>query len=143
MRAARISGCLYNLIWSNKYMSTECKVRIYKTNVRPVLTYVSETRAERAYTQQLLRTTEMKTIRAIHRKTLRDKIRCDNFRHLSGIQDIIKWTEDRRTEWDAHVGRMEDNRLVNIARDIRPQEVRSLDRPKKHWEGSPIKAPSP
>ena len=40
MRAARISGCLYNLIWSNKYMSTECKVRIYKTNVRPVLTRI-------------------------------------------------------------------------------------------------------
>ena len=53
-KAARISGCLYNLIWLNKYMSTECKVRIYKTNVRPVLTYASETRAETAYTQQLL-----------------------------------------------------------------------------------------
>ena len=45
-------------------MSTESKVRIYKTNVRPVLTYASETRAETTYTQQLLRTTEMKTIRA-------------------------------------------------------------------------------
>jgi hypothetical protein len=41
-KAARISGCLYNLIWFNKYMSTECKVRIYKTNARPVLTYASE-----------------------------------------------------------------------------------------------------
>jgi hypothetical protein len=76
-RAARISGCLYNLIWLNKYMSTESKVCIYKTNVRPVLTYTSETRAETTYTQQLVRTTEMKTIRAIHGKTLRDKIRSD------------------------------------------------------------------
>ena len=50
-KAARISGCLYNLIWLNKYMSTDCKVRIYKTNVRPVLTYASETRAETTYTQ--------------------------------------------------------------------------------------------
>jgi len=74
MKAVRISGYLYNIIWSNKYMSTECKARIYKTNVRPVLTYASETRAETACTQQLLRTTEMKTIRAIDGKTLRDKI---------------------------------------------------------------------
>jgi hypothetical protein len=44
-RAARISGCLYNLIRLNNYMSTESKVRIYKTNVCPVLTYASETRA--------------------------------------------------------------------------------------------------
>jgi len=58
MKAARISGCLYNLIWFNKYMSTECKVRIYKTNVRPVSTYASEMRAETAYTQQLLWTTD-------------------------------------------------------------------------------------
>jgi len=54
----------------------------------------------------------MKTIRAIHRKTLRDKIRSDQLRQLSGINDIMKWTEDRRREWDAHVGRMEDNRLT-------------------------------
>ena len=111
--------------------------------MRPVLTYASETRAETACTQQLLRTTEMKTIRAIHRKTLRDKIRSDHLRHLSGIQDIVKCTEDRRREWDAHVGGMEDNRLAKIARDSRPQGVRSRGRPKKHWKESLIKAPSP
>ena len=72
-------------------MSIESKVRIYKTIVRPVLTYMSETRAETTYTQQLLRTMEMKTIRAIHGKTLRDKIRCDQLRQLSGIQNITKW----------------------------------------------------
>ena len=98
MRAACISGCLYNLIWLNKYMSTESKVRIYKTIVRPVLTYTSETRAETTYTQQLLRTIEMKTISAIHGKTLRDKIRSDQLRQLSGIQDIIKWNNVRRKE---------------------------------------------
>ena len=54
-------------------MSTESKVRIYKTIVHPVLTYASETRAETTYTQQILRTTEMKTIRAIHGKTLGDR----------------------------------------------------------------------
>ena len=56
---------------------------------------------------QLLRTIEMKTIRAIQGKTLRDKIRSDHLRHLSVIQDINKWIEARRREWDAYVGRME------------------------------------
>ena len=79
-----------------------------------MLTYASETRAETTYTQQLLRTIEMKTIRAIHGKTLRDKFRSDQLRQLSGIQDIIKWTNVRRKEWDAHVERMEDNRLAKI-----------------------------
>ena len=127
-KAARISGCLYNLIWLNKYMSTDCKVRIYKTNVRPVLTYASETRAETTYTQQLLRTTEMKIIRAIHGKTLRDKIRSDQLRQLSRIQDINKWANVQRREWDAHVDRMEENHFAKTVRYNRPQGVR---RPKK------------
>jgi len=53
----------------------------------------------------------MKTIRAIHGKTLRDKIRSDHLRHLSGIQDILNglrfeeesgmpmWEEWRTTVW--------------------------------------------
>jgi len=143
MKAVRISGCLYNTIWRDKYMSTDCKVRIYKTNVRPVLTYASETRAETAYTQQFLRTIEMEAIRAIYGKTLRDKIRSDRLRHLSAIQDINKWTEARRREWDAHVGRMEDNCLAKIARVSRPQGMHSRGRPKKRWKESLIKAPPP
>ena len=142
-KAARISGCFYNLIWHNKYMSTDCKVCIYKTNVRPVLTYASETRAETTYTQQLLQTTEMKIIRAIHGKTLRDKIRSDQLRQLSGIQDIIKWANVRRREWGDHVERMEENRLAKIVRDNRPQGVRRRGRPKKRWKESLNTAPSP
>jgi hypothetical protein len=85
----------------------------------------------------------MKTIRAIHGKTLRDKIRSDHLRHLSGIQDKIKWTKVRRRGGEAHVERMEDNRLAEIARDSRPQGVRSRGRPKKRWKESLIKTPPP
>jgi len=127
-------------LMNNPVYVSRNKVRIYKTNGRPVLAYASETRAETTYTQQLLRTTEMKTTRAIHGKTLRDKIRNDQLRHLSGIQEIIKWTNDRRREWDAHVERMEDNRLAKIAR---PQGVRSRGIPKKRWKESLNTAPSP
>jgi hypothetical protein len=73
----------------------------------------------------------MKTIRAIYGKTLRDKIGSDHLRHLSGIQDINKWTEARRREWDAHVGRMKDNRLAKIARAVAHREcVTEADRRK-------------
>ena len=114
-----------------------------KNNVCPVLTYASETRAETTYTQQLLRTTEMKIIGAIQGKTLRDKIRSDQLRHLSGIQDIIKLANVRRREWDDHVDRMEETRLAKIVRDNRPQGIRSRGRPKKRWKESLNTAPSP
>jgi hypothetical protein len=106
-KAARISGCLYNIIWRNKQMSTECKVRIYKIKVRPVLTYASETRAETTYTEQLLRNHRDEDTRAIHGKRLRDKIRSDQIQQLSGIQDRVKWVNVRRREWDVQGNRME------------------------------------
>ena len=76
-------------------MSAKSKVRIYKTRVRPVLTYAAETRAS-TITTQLLRTTEMRIIRAIHGKTLRDRIRSKDLRELSGIQDIVDRCEKDR-----------------------------------------------
>ena len=58
-------------------------------------------------------------------------------------KDGRKWTNVRRKEWDAHVERMEDNRLAKIARNNRPQGVRSRGRPKKRWKESFNAAPSP
>jgi hypothetical protein len=59
-----------------------------------VLTYASETRAENnLYPATSLRTAEMKIIRAIHGKTVRDKIRSDQLQQLSRNQDIVKWDQ--------------------------------------------------
>jgi hypothetical protein len=115
---------------------------MYKTNVRPLLTYASETTAETTCTQQLLRTTEMKIIRAIHGETIRAKIRSDQLQQLSGIQEIVKWANVRRNEWDVQGKRMEDSRLAKIGRDNRPQGVRSGGRPKKRWNESLNTTPS-
>ena len=94
-KAARISGCLYNLVWNNKYMPAEAKTHVYKTSVRPVLTYAADTRAETTPTQQILRTTEIKIIRAIHGKTPRDKIRSEHVQQLNGIQEMDKRQKGR------------------------------------------------
>jgi hypothetical protein len=56
---------------------------------------------------------------------------------------LLLWANVRRKEWDGHVERMEDSRLAKIARDNRPQEVRSRGRLKKLWKESLNAAPSP
>jgi hypothetical protein len=63
IKASRISGCLNETIRSNKYLRTETKARIYKSTVRPTLTYLAETRTDTAKTRQLLELTEMETLR--------------------------------------------------------------------------------
>jgi len=50
------------------------------------------------------------------RKTLHDRIRSEDLRQQSEIQDIGRWVRQRRKYWNEHVNRMEDNRLVKIAK---------------------------
>jgi len=54
-------------------MSISSKARIYRTVVRPILTYAVETRADTDRTKRTLRTTEMRTLRGIVNVTLRDR----------------------------------------------------------------------
>lgn len=112
IKASFISGSLRDLIWKNKYMTAECKIRIYKTCVRPILTYAAETRAETTKTKKLLRSTEMKTLRAIKGVTLRDQIRSSAIRDELQTEDVVRWVRSRRRYWRDHVGRMDQDRIA-------------------------------
>ena len=95
-----------------------------------MLTYAAETRADIISTQQLLRTTEMRIIRTIQGKTLRDRVRSEHLRQISGIPDIVDWVGTRKIEWAAYVDRMGEDRLAKVAKECRPQGVRSRERQK-------------
>ena len=136
VKGARISGCLYNLIRKNKFISPESKTRIYKSWNRPVITYGAEARADTVHTQQLLRTTEMRIVRTIHGETLRDRIYSKELRKLSEIKDIVEWVNYRRRYRAEHVERMSDDRLPKIVLNYRPGGYRSRGRPKKRWKES-------
>ncbi|KAI4503932.1 hypothetical protein M0802_001335 [Mischocyttarus mexicanus] len=85
-----VSGCLRDIIWRNKHMSINCKTRIYKTCVRPIISNGIETRTETATTKKLLRNTEMKTLRTITGKTLFDHQRNDDIKRNYNIQSLQK-----------------------------------------------------
>ena len=76
----------------NNFMIKEAKVKICKTAVRPITTYGVETRADTTRTEQLLRSTEMKTLRSILGLNLWDKVTSKDIREECEIQDIDKWT---------------------------------------------------
>ena len=59
-RATKIASAT---IWCNKNIGIEAKSRIYKTAIRPIMTYTAETRPETAKTKRLLGTTEIKVLR--------------------------------------------------------------------------------
>ena len=130
----RVAGCLNNLIWYNKNMRTETKTRIYKSVVRPTITYSVETAAVTSKIKNKMSTLEMRVLRKIKGCTLRDRIRNDNIRESCQITPITEWVASRRQEWNEHVSRMEDDRSVKQARDKIPRGTRTLGRPKKRWK---------
>lgn len=135
-KAATVSGALRNIIWKNKYLRTECKTRIYKTCVRPILTYAIETRADNSKTKQSLRTSEMKVLRTIVGKTRLDRIRNQNIREQCQTQDIVRWGRERRRQWNQHISRMGNERIVKAAREGKPEGSRPPGRPPKRWRDS-------
>jgi len=135
-KASVISGCLRSSIWKNKYMNIESKTRIYKTCIRPILTYAAETRADTTVTKRMLRTTEMKILRSITNRTLRDRIRNSVTRDDCQVPDIVRWTRARRRAWRDHVGRMHPDRIAKVAMTGRPRGARPVGRPLKRWKDS-------
>ena len=61
IHASETSGCINEIICSNRHLRNETKARIYKRVFRPILTYAAETRTDKAKTTQILEVNEMKT----------------------------------------------------------------------------------
>ena len=133
MKAARTATCLNNTIWSNKHMGIETKSRIYKAAIRPILTYTAETRPETSKTKQILETTEMKVVRKIAGRTLFDRKRSEEIRRMCKIDNINDWVLQRKKNWNEHISRMTDDRIVKTSRDKSPAGQRSTGRPRKPW----------
>ena len=132
-KATRIAGCLNDTIWRNRNIGTETKSRIYKAVIRPIMTYTAETRPDTSKTKQLLETTEMRVLRRITGKTLFDRERSENVRERCKVENINNWVLNRKVEWNEHINRMDDRRIVRITRDKSPLGRRNVGRPRKRW----------
>ncbi|XP_044749727.1 uncharacterized protein LOC123310328 [Coccinella septempunctata] len=132
-RANKVAGCLNNTIWKNRNLRMETKTPIYKTTIRPIMIYTAETRPDTFKTRRLLETTEMRVLRRITGKTMRDRERSENIRRECKTKNINESVKGRKMEWNRHIGRMTEDRLVRIARDMSPSGRRSVGRPRKRW----------
>ena len=107
----------------------EAKVRIYKTVVRPLLTYAAKTRTDSAKTREILEVCEMKSLRRIAGKTRMNGVKNEDIREECNIQKVSVWVQRRRTERNAHVLRMDEVRLMRKVHDNNPTGKRRRGRP--------------
>ncbi|PSN36755.1 hypothetical protein C0J52_19376 [Blattella germanica] len=115
-------------------MSIESKTRIYKTCVRPIMTYAAETRADTKKTEQLVSTNKMKILRSITGYTLYNKKTNEEIRSTCGITNITKWIKQRRQGWKDHVNRMSESRLPKLAMTFDSDTPRPVGRPPTRWK---------
>lgn len=115
-----------------------CKIRIYKTLIRPVLTYASE-----AWT---LTKKDINRLNIFERKVLRSifgPVNVDNewrarynyeLHELFGEPNITSFIKMGRLRWAGHVIRLEDSRPAIRVLRYEPGGSRRRGRPKIRWE---------
>ena len=85
-------------------------------------------------TKLINESTEMKVLRKIAGKSRREKIRSSINREECEIEPIKLWINDRRLNWNDHIDRMENSRLLKKVRDWLRQQKRPLGRPRLRWK---------
>lgn len=75
----------------------------------------------------------MKILRKIAGKTLCDRETNGNIRRICEVENVNTWVKNRKQEWNQHINRMTEQRIVKIARDKSPGGRRSIGRPRKRW----------
>ena len=92
--------------------SISLKVRgtLYKSYVRNAPTYGAECWALKMEDERRLKTTEMRMLRMICGKTLKDKMNKEKIREMMGVVILEEFLREKRLRWLGHVERMDEER---------------------------------
>jgi len=112
---------------------------MYKTLVRPVVTYACETWVLKENIKTKLKVFEREVLRRIYGPTKQKDgtwgIKTnEELNRLTDNKNIINYIKAQRLAWFGHVHRMPDTSMVNKVYEWSPAQTRSLGRPKNRWE---------
>jgi hypothetical protein len=113
-------------------------MKIYKTMIRPVVTYSSETWTLTAKDENNLRIFERQILRKIFGPVnidniwrIRNNIEIDNL--IEGA-DIVRSIKAQRIKWLGHIQRMDQARPTRKLLDWKPMGTRPVERPRQRWQ---------
>ena len=90
-------------LFRNRLLSSSIKIRLYKTLIRPIVTYGAETWTMTKKEEQALRIFERKIFRRIYGPKYEDgewKIRTNReLEELNKGENIVKWVKGQRISW--------------------------------------------
>jgi hypothetical protein len=118
-------------------ISQSIKIRLYKTIVRPVVTYGAETWTVTSKVEKMLMTWERKILRKIYGPTRengqwRIKTNAELMTKYK-VPDILNVVNIRRLKWLGHVVRMNETRSVKKISEGKLGELSGRGRPRLRW----------
>ena len=125
-------GLLYPLL-KDRHVPRAVKVLIYKTVLRPILTYGCEAWSLTAATKSKIQAAEMRVLRLIRGVTRRDRLRSENIRAQLQVKSILHFIEETQLRWYGHVRRMSTSRTAQRWLEWIPDTTRPRGRPRKRW----------
>ena len=102
---------LYETLWKIPHISSDIKMRIYRTSIIPILTYGSETWTPLKNDLDRLETCQMRCLRSILRISLKEHITNNEIRNRTSQMKIEEIIRINRLRWLGHVKRMKKERL--------------------------------
>jgi hypothetical protein len=112
---------------------------VYKTIIRPVVTYGSETWMMNTTHKENLKIFERKVLRSIYgpvqNSNKESRVRINQeIEALMKEENIVRFIKSQRLAWYGHVKRMKDNKNVKAKIKWNPTDRRSRGRPKTRWK---------
>jgi hypothetical protein len=136
IRIAAGSRCYFSLIklLKSRAVARNTKVRMYRTIIRPVVTYGSETWCLTANDERSLQTWETKVLRKIYGPVYDNGIwRIRTNKEMMALYqelDTVAEIKTARLRWSGHVERMSEDKVIKKLYMSKPEGRRSVGRPK-------------
>ncbi len=122
-------------VMCDKRVPPKLKGKVYKTVVRPALTYSSQTWARLATHNQQMHVAETRMLRWSMGVTLLDHVRNEHIRGSMGIEPIKDVMDTAQLRWYGHIERRDEHHLVHRTLSV-PEPPRRAGRPKATWQNS-------
>lgn len=137
---SRTFHAMKNSFIKKREISNGTKMTVYKTIIRPILTFGCESWVLNKKLESRIQSMEMKYLRGVMGVTRIDRVRNSDIREELKIPAITEFIEERQLSWWGHLQRAKEDRQVKRIWEARVKIKRGRGRPKESWEDAIVKA---
>ena len=117
----------------DKKVPIKLKDKVYKTVIKPTMTYGAECWAVRKKDENRLHVAEMRMLRWIRGKTRKDHVRNQSIQEDAKVCQMSTFLRQKRLNWYGHVKRRDADNLSRKVMDMDVTGKRRRGRPRLRW----------